>query len=265
MSDMKGAEMRHRALTPNVVRQKGTGSHGSQKAETLEAPTPPATIPLVHQAPAKPPLITYSPPAFPIRINHSSLLFVQTSPQPWAHSAQYCCCSLPHQMGRDGWKKGLHFHLCSGPHAGAWLTGEGGAPTATSLRCYNSATNLGSLGLKGASDTQATNVGLLACSLAAMVAELISHFSVLGAEDEEGWVPYRRMAGAFHPQRQTKAPGILLPLPCPWLEAAISTIPVTLRGSPQAFIPHPAGVAAARDYQFSRGRVCCPPGPSPGV
>lgn len=96
----------------------------------------------------------------------------------------------PTRLGRDGWKKGLHFHVCSGPRSGAWLAGAGEAPQLPASDAPTPLPTWAALGLKGASDTQATNVGLLACSLAPMVAELISHLSVLGAEDEDGWAPY---------------------------------------------------------------------------
>lgn len=95
----------------------------------------------------------------------SSLFFVQTSPQPWAYGAQLRCCSFPHQIGspckgRDGWRKGLRFHLCPGPHTEAWLTGDRGAPTAASLRS-NSAANLDSSEARRSSDRQPV-LGVLA-------------------------------------------------------------------------------------------------------
>ena len=61
------------------------------------------------------------------------------------------------------------------------------------------------LGLKGASQTQATSVGLLACSPAPAVAELISHLSILRAEAEDGGgCPTEGWRGAFHPPPETR-------------------------------------------------------------
>lgn len=220
----------------------------------------------MHQAPAKPPLITYSPRLTPsFGINHTVLCSLCRPPhRPWAYSAQHWCCSRPHWTGKGWMEEASPFSfMLRSPFRSLAHRGRG-TPPPHQLPASDVTTPLPTwapLGLKGASQTQATSVGLLACSPAPAVAELISHLSILRAEAEDGGgVPYRRMAGGFPPtpRDKTEAPSIPLPRPRLWLEAAIPTIPVCLWGSQQASDPDPAGAAAARVYQFSRRGVFCP-------
>lgn len=151
--------MMHTAVTTKHGEAEGGGESWFPKSrdpeDGFEAPLSTGEIPLMCHTPAKPSLIIYPPtPLTHSHQNKSSnyLAFVQTSPQPWAHSAQHWGCSLPHRAGSLS-SEGLHgrkvsfgFIYAQAPIPEPGSQGPGGAPTAARLIQSNSAANLGSFG-----------------------------------------------------------------------------------------------------------------------
>lgn len=106
--------MTHTAVTvkrAKAERVQGVRAVKERPQEELGKPPHPLENPTYpsHPSPAKASLIIYPHPHAPtsvpeLTLSHknkspSSLPFVQTSPQPWAYSAQHWCCSFPHQIG----------------------------------------------------------------------------------------------------------------------------------------------------------------------
>lgn len=232
MRDRKGAGRIHRVAAVKCGEAEGAGSHRSQKAETLRsalgAPMTPAAIPPVPHTPVQLSLIICPHPPTPVPelpLSHknkstSSLPFVQTSPQPWAYSAQHWCCSVPHRMGglcQEGMGGG-RVSILSMPCSPYWsLAPRGQEPP--QLSALDNPTLLPTwipLGLEGALALRQPVLGMPAPRLPRWLEWRWLTFRFSEAEDgAERQYPREGGQGLpALPQRQRKPSSILFPIPC---------------------------------------------------
>lgn len=243
-----------------MVRQRGCRQSQLSKRETprraSEAPTLPggshsSVTPQYSQS-----ISHYvSPPRVPtpvpeLTLSHknkspSSLPFVQTSPQSWhtVPSTDAAASPLPEWgplQGRSGWRKGLHFTCALVPPPTQQPGSQGtGAPTAAALDDLTLLPTWIPLGLERALILRQLVLGMLAPQLPRLELRFPTFQSSEAEDNGESWYPtegWQGLPGSPRPPppRQTKSSGILFPLSCLWLEAAIPTIPVSSRGSHQA-------------------------------